>query len=152
MEAPWPNPWQLATITTRYVIIIIIFKLLKVNKQLYIMVDTICIGLVELWGTPSKWELQNEKFFPTVEVEPTVFRLQVRCDSHCLFLVCARLYDRFWLWTRIFDRIAKQNRVYQMTIYVRLSVCPSVSRIWLSCCVFVHFLNTVDDVSFILDM
>ena len=29
-------------------------------------IDFICIGFVKLWGTWSKWELQNEKFLPTV--------------------------------------------------------------------------------------
>ena len=40
-----------------------------------IMVDFICIGLLELWGMPVERELQNEKVLPKVVFEPCTFRL-----------------------------------------------------------------------------
>ena len=41
--------------------------------KMYVMVDFICIGLLELRGTRS---LPNEIFLPTVRFKPPVFRLQ----------------------------------------------------------------------------
>ena len=40
------------------------------------MVDFIYMVLLELWGTHSKWESQNEKFWPTVGFEPPTFRFR----------------------------------------------------------------------------
>ena len=48
----------------------------------HIIKDFICIDLVELLGTRSKREFQNDKFFPTWRFEPTTFRLQVTRDNH----------------------------------------------------------------------
>ena len=42
---------------------------------MYILVDFIRNGLVKLWGTRRKRELQNEKFLPTARLEPTSSRL-----------------------------------------------------------------------------
>ena len=41
----------------------------------YIMVDFICMSLLELQGTQSKQEIQNEKFLPTVRFKPGTFYL-----------------------------------------------------------------------------
>ena len=43
--------------------------------KVYVTVDFICIGWFELWATRRKRELQNEKFLPTVWLEPNIFRL-----------------------------------------------------------------------------
>ena len=42
----------------------------------YVLVDFICKGYLELIGTRVERELQNEKFLPTVEFEPGTFRLR----------------------------------------------------------------------------
>ena len=39
----------------------------------YVMVDFICMGLLDLW---ERRELQSEKFLSTVGFEPRTFRLQ----------------------------------------------------------------------------
>ena len=39
--------------------------------SVYVKVDFICMGYVEMRGTPSKRELKFEKFLPTVEFAPT---------------------------------------------------------------------------------
>ena len=43
---------------------------------MYVMVDFICKGLLELWGTRVERKLQNEKFLPTVGFELGIFRLR----------------------------------------------------------------------------
>ena len=47
------------------------------------MVDFLCIVLIELRGTQSKREFQNEEFLPTLGLEPITFRLLFRRDIHC---------------------------------------------------------------------
>ena len=37
---------------------------------MYATVGFLCIDIGELWGTPNKQELQNEKFLLTVEFDP----------------------------------------------------------------------------------
>ena len=44
--------------------------------SVYVMVDFICKGYLELSGTRAKRELQCNKFFPTVGFEPGTFRLR----------------------------------------------------------------------------
>ena len=44
--------------------------------SVYVMVDFICKGYLELSRTRVERELQNEKFFPTVGFEPGAFRLR----------------------------------------------------------------------------
>ena len=41
---------------------------------MYVMVDFICMGLVELQGTRRKQELFNEKLLPTVGLDQLIFR------------------------------------------------------------------------------
>ena len=43
---------------------------------MYVTVDFICKGYLELSGTQVDRELQNEKFLPTVGFEPGTFRLR----------------------------------------------------------------------------
>ena len=43
--------------------------------KVYVIVDFIFTGLVELWVTRRKRELQNEKFFPIVGLDPTTSHL-----------------------------------------------------------------------------
>ena len=44
--------------------------------EVYVMVDIICVGLVELWGTLSKRGLQNEKVLSTVGFYPKTLGLK----------------------------------------------------------------------------
>ena len=48
------------------------------------MVDFIYLGLLELRETRCKRELQNEKLLPTVQFEPTIFRLRSGQAINCL--------------------------------------------------------------------
>ena len=49
----------------------------------YVMVNFICKGLLELWGTRVEREIQNEKFMPTGRFEPSIFSLQSDRGIHC---------------------------------------------------------------------
>ena len=42
---------------------------------MYVKLDFICNRFVKLWGMRRKQELQNEKFLPTVGLEPPTSRL-----------------------------------------------------------------------------
>ena len=43
---------------------------------MYVMLDFICKGYLQLSGTRVERELQNEKFLPNVGFEPGAFRLR----------------------------------------------------------------------------
>ena len=43
---------------------------------MYVLLDFICKGILELWGTQVERILQNEKFLPTVEFELSIPRLR----------------------------------------------------------------------------
>ena len=68
---------------------------------MYATVDFTCIGIVELCGAQNKWELQYEKFLPTVEFDPSTFRLLDRHIIHCtlkptgLIIFIGKLYGGF---------------------------------------------------------
>ena len=47
----------------------------RVFSEMYVMIDFNRNNLVKLKGTLRKRELQNEKFLPTVGLEPTISRL-----------------------------------------------------------------------------
>ena len=51
-----------------------LFFLKQGNRAEYVMVDFICMGLLDLFGTRT--ENYNENFLPTVEFEPGTFRLR----------------------------------------------------------------------------
>ena len=50
---------------------------------MYVLVDFIRMGLVELQGTQSKRVIPNEKFLLTVGFESNVFRLRSRRATNC---------------------------------------------------------------------
>ena len=45
-------------------------------SSVYVMVDFICKGYLEMWGTQVERKLQNEKILPNVGFEPGTFRFQ----------------------------------------------------------------------------
>ena len=50
-------------------------------NSVYVMVDFICKGQLEVWRMRVEWELQNEKVLPTVGFEPGTFRLRSECAA-----------------------------------------------------------------------
>ena len=50
-------------------------------NPVYVIVDFICKGYLELIGTRVERELQNEKWLPTVGFEPGIFCLRSECAT-----------------------------------------------------------------------
>ena len=68
--------------------------------SVYVMVDFICKGELEVWGTRVERELQNEKFLRTVGFEPGPFRLRSEHATTALrgmMSVCALKFTGFYL-------------------------------------------------------
>ena len=83
---------------------------------MYVTVDFISIGIVELYGTRKKQELQNENFLSTVGFDPGIFRLLDSKVIHCAMKPLEVLSFKGKLYTHILQCIKTRHYCVKGTI------------------------------------